>query len=231
MALDYPGTNSNYLHCGNPTNLQFTGAMTVMCWLTLNVGQDISIMTKFASPTRGFTLQTDQDVGPVSYLLFYITSDGTSLFSSGYSTFTLNDGQQYHVAGIFRPSTAVEIWIDGQLNKSNTTGIPASQYNASNNFTVGARSDGTQVPDGTIEDARAYNRALSAEEMQTIYAARGSDGIVDGLVSRWLLNEGAPGTNPSGTNIIDVGGGGNTMTAVGTTTYSGSRLSFRRRTP
>ncbi len=67
--------------------------------------------------------------------------------------------------------------------------------------------------------------------MQTIYAARGSDGIVDGLVSRWLLNEGAPGTNPSGTNIIDVGGGGNTMTAVGTTTYSGSRLSFRRRTP
>jgi len=46
---------------------------------------------------------------------------------------------------------------------------------------------------GLIEDARVYKRSLPFSEIETIYAARGSDNIVYGIESRWRLGEGAPG--------------------------------------
>lgn len=227
MGCSFPGADDNEIRCGNPTNLQITGAMTVMCWVISNVGQDISILTKFGV-TRGFSLQTDEDVGPTTFGLFFIAPTSATVLGSGFTAIPLADGILYHLAGIFRPSTSVEVWLDGALSSSNTTGVPATQFNTANDVAIGGRMDGTQVIDGTMFDPRIYNRALSAEEMQTVHAARGHDGIVDGLVSRWLLNEGAPGVVPAGATIIDSGGGGNTGTPSGTSPYVADPLSLRK---
>ncbi len=229
MAVDFPGGASNGISVGNPTNLQITGAMTVMCWMRSDLAQDISILTKF-SITRGFSLQTDLDAPPATFGLFFIAPTAATLVNSGWTAAPFVDGQLYHVAGIFRPSTSVEIWVDGQLSNSNTTGIPATQFNGSNSVVIGARSDGGQVIDGVIDDARIYNRALSAEEMSTIHAARGHDGIVDGLVSRWLMNEGAPGVTVAGAGVVkDIGGGGNDGTPQGAgSSFAPSQLAARR---
>ena len=47
---------------------------------------------------------------------------------------------------------------------------------------------------GWLEDVRIYNRYLSDSEIKTIHATQGVDGIVDSLIHRWPLTEGAPGT-------------------------------------
>jgi hypothetical protein len=43
------------------------------------------------------------------------------------------------------------------------------------------------------EDVRVYTRALSPNELETIFAAQGVDGIASGLHFKWGLNENAPG--------------------------------------
>jgi hypothetical protein len=47
--------------------------------------------------------------------------------------------------------------------------------------------------DGYMEDMRIYNRVLTPNEIQTIYALCGNDGIHYGLVARWQCMEGYEG--------------------------------------
>jgi hypothetical protein len=52
------------------------------------------------------------------------------------------------------------------------TGIPASiAYNAGTNLRIGMRADSTTSGQwqGSIDDVRIYNRALSAGEIQDLY--------------------------------------------------------------
>ncbi len=81
--------------------------------------------------------------------------------------------------------------------------------------------------DGIISDARLYDRALSAAEMQTVHAVRGRDGIVDGLLHRYLLNEGAPGVAAVGAGLNkDSGPGGIDGTPVASPPFATDELHF-----
>ncbi len=138
-------------------------------------------------------------------------------------------GNWYHVCGQFVPSTAVQIWQDGQFHNENTTDVPASMYEPpSTPLYIGGRADSSGNFDGIMDDVRVYNRNLSAAELQTIYAARGRDRILDGLVGRWLMREKAPGATASGSDsIIDYSPHGNHGTPSGTLTYKESEMGIR----
>jgi len=56
---------------------------------------------------------------------------------------------------------------------------------------------------GNFHDARLYNRALSAAEVQTIYNSLGTDDIVFGLQARWELSEFPSGGTASAATIKD----------------------------
>lgn len=47
--------------------------------------------------------------------------------------------------------------------------------------------------DGLIMDVRAYARAVTLGEIETIVETKGRDGIVQSLLWRWMLDEGYPG--------------------------------------
>jgi hypothetical protein len=232
MAINFPGQTGAKVDVGNDASLQITGAFTVMAWFYLDTSpQNVEFVSKYAaSPNRGFTLQTDDDPPDDTWGYFWISTNGTQGMGSGWTASALPVGEWHHIAGQFIPSTAVQIWYDGQLSNENTSGIPFSMHDPSNNVTLGNRPDGSQPYDGSLEDIRIYNRNLSAAEMATIYAARGRDGILGGLVSRWFLNEGAPGTTPSGSDSVkDHAPNGNHGTPSGSNLYTGSQLAWRRR--
>jgi len=80
-----------------------------------------------------------------------------------------------------------------------------------------------------VEDVRIYNRVLSANEVSTIYACKGVDGIVHGLLHRWLLDEGSEFAVASGTGAVkDSGPGQLNMIPNNSPLYSGSQLKFKR---
>jgi len=107
-------------------------------------------------------------------------------------------GQWYHIVGVidYNANTGA-IYINGVNN--NATGTLSFPNRATDNTTAYSSSIGANEPNdeewmnGIVDDARFYNRSLSADEVQTIYACRGNDSILYGLQSRWLMNEGYTG--------------------------------------
>ena len=60
--------------------------------------------------------------------------------------------------------------------------------------------------DGLLDDVRIYDRTLSPAELLTMYTERGVDGIVNGLLHRWRMDELAPGVAATIVDsIIDLG--------------------------
>jgi len=76
---------------------------------------------------------------------------------------------------------------------------------------------------GKTEDVRVYNRALSSDEMMRVYQSGGYDGVTDGLILRWALNEKKKGGIAAGADTIrDVSGKGNNGTPLGAPVYLSS---------
>ncbi len=98
---------------------------------------------------------------------------------------------------------------------------------------VGSRTDFPVLLgyDGTFDDFRMYNRPLPADEVETIFATRGNDGIVDGLVARFTMREKSVGSTATGPDIIrDVSPVQNDSSSItGTLTYLDSELRFSKR--
>lgn len=229
MAVDLPGGTSR-VDVGNGASLQLTGACTIMCWVNLDSSpQNVDIVSKYKSSPRGWTLQTDDD-GVDTWGIFLIAKTASQMKDSGWTATSLTAGTWYHLTGQFVPSTSVQIWLNGVLSNEKTAGIPATMYDPANNVAFGNRPDGSQGLDGKMDDVRIYNRNLGAGEMQTIHDSYGRDGILDGLVSRWLLHEGAPGVALSGSNSVkDLTPFGNHGSPLGTVPlYLESQLGWRR---
>ena len=167
MALDFDGVD-DFVDIGNPSVLQLTGAMAVSVWIR----PDNTAAGKLVSKTggdgnRGYDLRWGAAADSKVY--FEVSSDGTNLFPVS-TVNALSAGQWYHLVGVFEPGTAVRIYLNGRLDDSNTTGIPSSQFNSTLNVNIARRPTGaTAFSDGSIDDVRIYNRALSAGEIQKLY--------------------------------------------------------------
>jgi len=144
-----------------------TNAMTVEAWIKVTQfsSQDwISIICK----------------GDTSWQLRrYSTSSTLSFWTDGLSNPELegnrniNDGQWHHVAGVY-DGTNKYIYVDGTLDVSE----PATGTIAVNTqpLLLGDNAGALQRNfDGLVDEVSIYNRALSAQEIQTIYVA-GSNG-------------------------------------------------------
>lgn len=107
----------------------------------------------------------------------------------------------YHVAGVVsRTNGTVQLYVDGVLvgTSAFTPGTAALELGSSQ-WRIGVSGPGAtewgHAADAVVDDARIYNRALSAEEL--------AEYTNPGLVAYWKFDE----TN--GTNIADSSGNGN----------------------
>jgi hypothetical protein len=174
QAFSFDGSN-DYINLGNPSSLQLTGAMTVSAWVyddksptQLTYGRVIS---KFgSSPQRGWEL--NKDYSPLSYF-FAISSNGTTMFNVSYPVQPDDSHKWIHWVGVYEPGVALRLYKNGTLVNSNTTSIPASQFNSSQNVNIGrwptAGADTNGYWLGKIDDVRIYNRALSPDEIKRLY--------------------------------------------------------------
>ena len=102
----------------------------------------------------------------------------------------------WHHIGMDFDGSTLRGFVDGVLD--NSVSVSGTVFASSRNLGIGAYDDGgdstASEVDGDIEDFRYYNRILGLNEWATIFAAKGLDGIIHGLVTRWPINEGPPGT-------------------------------------
>lgn len=146
-----------------------------------------------------------------------------------FTTTAIAQDTWYHLVGTFDSTADIaRIYLNGVEEASTATGTQIP-INTTDPVTIGTGLFSAFWP-GLLDDARIYNRALSAAEVKTIHAVRGPDGIVNGMVARYTLNEGAPGVSASGAGVIkDVGPNKFDGNPANSPIWAESQLSFRKR--
>ncbi|MHA2246256.1 MAG: DUF2341 domain-containing protein [Candidatus Hodarchaeales archaeon] len=169
-SLDFDATD-DYVDCGDPTELQITGAMTVETWLYADfVGNDYLVGKNGPSNQRGWDLSFDDDPGiePDGWIMFRLAIGANSHRPIGYER--INASQWYHVVGVYNPSTYLRFYLNGQLVAEDTTSIPSTQYVGSNPFRFGTRADNPCYYNGTLDEVRISNVARSLDWIETEYS-------------------------------------------------------------
>ncbi len=128
-----------------------------------------------------------------------LDGDATSAFSSGNLITTT---ARFHIAGVYLFSGKIGIAYFNGVAVTAGTFANMTAGNTSNTAStlsrMGSNETGsTNAWSGEMEDVRVYNRALSADEIATIYALAGKDSILEGLQARWPLSEQPPGVAAS----------------------------------
>jgi alpha-tubulin suppressor-like RCC1 family protein len=135
---------------------------------------------------------------------------------------SINVGTLYHVVMTRASDNSRKIYINGILDNSDSAGNGATGAAV---LYIGMKEDSTLYFDGYLEDIRIYNRVLSLQEIQTIYACPGMDNIVYGLLNRFMLNESHQGATAGGAGFIkDCGSSQINMTPANSPEYTGSRI-------
>jgi type II secretory pathway pseudopilin PulG len=174
-ALEFDGWD-DYVSCQNDKSLQLTDALTIAGWVKADSwgsGYYVSIIAR-----KG-------EGNPNNYQLAIADGQATLYLDDGDSNgfrgdTVLNTGQWYHVAGTW-DGAQVRIYLNGILDNDPPDSYSWTLNTDTRDLYIGGRSGGTDLLDGTLDDVRIYDRALTAEEIQSIVAFQqdeGSDGIV-----------------------------------------------------
>ena len=167
ISLDFDGVD-DYVDCGNASSLQITGALSVSFWVKYTSSGVFCAIAKDQFPgTRGWSLWLKSGTIPIFYVW-----NGASYYTSGSTSSMINDGNWHHVVGVYNPSTAVQLYVDGSLVSQNTTSIPASINNTTENLGIGrwALNNATTYSEAcNMDDVSIYSSALSASDITDIY--------------------------------------------------------------
>jgi len=172
--IDLDGTGDYLSHIDN-THLDITGTetyiapaingLTIGGWTRIDVRANYDrFMTKWGvATTRSYQLL--QDLAANKAMLFEVSVDGTAIVTVTADAGVLTTGVWHFVVGRFVPSTSLDIYIDGE-KFTNVAGIPASIFNSTAAFVIGAIAGGTGTMDGRAS-------------MCYLCAAAHSDDIID----------------------------------------------------
>ena len=113
--------------------------LTIGAWVKIDavdIAQSIDGKFSTAAGNRSYLLHIDSS----NYPQFYVSGDGTATSYIEREVELVAD-RWYFMVGRFDPSTEVKLWVD-DVSVANTTSIPATIFNGTASFTVGANGTG-----------------------------------------------------------------------------------------
>ena len=168
-GMMFDGTNRNtHISIANSASLNFTNQMTISLWMFSTGGGERFLVDKNRF-SNAFDLAVTSSLNRLRFG-FETIEDGEHSLTM---TSNMRDNIWYHVVAIFDPSDSTKkqkIYINGVLNvTSNYTGTMSGNSGVLKIGTYMGSS--TNSWNGTIDDVRIYNRALSPEEINASYNA------------------------------------------------------------
>ncbi len=152
---------------------------------------------------------------------------GGALIASGAGV--VSDNTMHFIVYTSTGTTAT-LYVDGVQVATTPVTMPNTKY--TNFYINGYPPVGTtnETSNHTVQSVRLYNRVLSADEVLTMFNARGArHSIVDGMVAYYEFDEGAPGV-AAGTCVDLAGSVTLNWTGAGTPmtyTYSNAESKLR----
>ena len=157
-AYSFNGAD-DYVKTADSQSLNITGDLTISAWIRAKEPGAIIFSNMLEILAHdGYSLRLDFLSGKI-------------LFWSGNATLLgqtpVNTDSWTHVAVTLSGTTATS-YVDGVFDASGTVGVPTS---SGVDQTIGASYTPFYFWNGSIDDVRVYNRALSYSEIGTLYAS------------------------------------------------------------
>jgi hypothetical protein len=177
-AFQFNGVDSR-VDLGDPENLKFTNSFSIEAWIWIDALPSWRGQIFFRGDPRGCLDPYFLCVEPNGAVRFHIEDDlGTVPCGVDLDTAAVSIQQWKHVAGVLDAGTGtMTVYVDGQLAAQTTTSVRPFRNLVGGGVAIGNHSVGfdAQPFNGLIDELAVYNRALTANEIQSIYLA-GSGG-------------------------------------------------------
>lgn len=227
QALDFDG-NDDYVDLGSSkTYIVTTAPFSVSFWMKADVF-DSTQKTPIYLKTDSTTSWVGFQITDGSYNDFNFGNNSSSSFRFTYPSSPVNKwvyiSITYNGSG-FNTIGNYAAYVDGlpvSLNAGGTLGVIA------NTSYIGRDGLAGRSWDGSLDEVRIYNRALSATEIWNLYQAGGgaklnsadsqSDALERGLAGYWKLDDG------SGTSATDASTNGSTGTLTNGPTWTTGQI-------
>ncbi|MDE1941146.1 MAG: peptidoglycan-binding protein, partial [Patescibacteria group bacterium] len=170
-ALSFNGSSGD-VDLGTGSSLNVTGPITLSAWVKLSASQYSDILVRGSDTSAGGSdYKLVYDPGSGGRFGFYI-SDGTNK-PGVYTAGPIAVGTWYHVVAVWDGTTnagSLSIYLNGTL--SNTAASNAAAIQSMNTHAaIGADGLNSRYYfNGTIDDVRVYDRALSAADVSSLYS-------------------------------------------------------------
>jgi hypothetical protein len=170
-ALELDGVD-DYVDLGNGANLKPPLPVTLCTWVNSSGSgkwQRIISIDEQSSKYYGIWLQID-----LTDKLHVGFGDGAGTDSQKYrrskvSTTVLNPGTWYHVVGVVRGPTDMDLYINGVDDGGTYTGSGGPLVYSDGASSLCREDRSRFYFGGIIDDVRIYDKALSAEEVELLY--------------------------------------------------------------
>ena len=162
-------------------SLNFTGAMTSSAWIrrTADSAYQKGLVDKWQHGGAGTPpmrqhmtgiLGNAPGGGRTPYATYFFVSSDGKLYAQGMYGPALPINTWMHVVGTYQPSTAVRLYINGELYASLTAGVYPALYSTTNSVYLGQYQTGSNERlRGQIDDVRLFNCALDANDVRRAY--------------------------------------------------------------
>jgi concanavalin A-like lectin/glucanase superfamily protein len=186
-ALHFDGANDRVV-CEGQGSVAVTGALSVAAWFSAEApsltGGNRALITKgqFSGAgmqaLRSYSLviqNQDQSAqglcGATNSAAFAVSADGVASTPNGTSCGVVGFAPDvwHHVVGVFQPGTRMALYVDGQLANENTSDVASGIFNSEPPLSIGV--NGTNLYQGSLDEIRIYNRALSQAEISAIFSS------------------------------------------------------------
>lgn len=216
QAFNFDGTN-DYVNIGSASSLRITGAITISVWAKTSSSASMDMIGSRSASSGGYRFGF---IGSSQCLFTYFGV--TDWLSS--NNCLLSDGK-WHLYQVVNNLSTVSFYRDGQL--FSTPVAAGNSGSASNTFvTIGALNDQNGCTcvfsnfNGSLDEVRVYNRALSTNELKQVYAqgqakmaTSPKQSLTNGLVAYWTFDgKDITWTTPSAATMVDQSGSGLTGT-------------------
>lgn len=181
-AMSFDGGASTYIDVGNDPSVQISGAMTITAWVLLDSSSPVHgyrnarVLSKLAIPGGidwSYSLNIEANKNGVDYpSTFMVGLPGNAGLVAVNDDAELTTDQWVHMAGVYTPGTSLEIYLDGDLAISLTSGVPTSQYSSGPGMLYIGNFQG--VGDcgwyGALDEVRLYSDALTESQIEAVMA-------------------------------------------------------------
>lgn len=221
QALSFDGVD-DYIVSGSSLNMSSTDKVSISMWVKLASSSTQILMEQSTSFNSNNAFMVDEsEYGTPGSLQF---NDRNGGYNIAYTSNAYNDNWWHHFVAVSDRSldglSQVTLYVDGVQD---TVHHAAYREDISGNYGtyplyIGSRSGSSYFFNGSMDEVRIYNRALSASEVQSLYDL-GTPATVNGpedsfgssgLVGYWSFN----GKDISGTTAYDRSGQGNNGTLI-----------------